>query len=335
MENTNMKPLNRRLFLEEALRAASVAAVVPSAAVMAAESAGQSKSPNERLSVAVIGVRGRGGDHAHAYAARKDLRHPLHLRRRYGRGRACGGAVRKQAQVRFGHAADLRRPVGRRCLDRHAQPLAFAGRHLGDAGRQGRVRRKTGEPQHQRRPAHGPGLAQVQPDLPGRNPAPFRRPESGGCASIVREGKLGEIKLAHVCTYRRRLPIGPAGEYSPPPTVDYNLWAGPAPMELPVRRKSFHYDWHWFWDWGNGELGNNSIHVRRPDADDRRPEGAWAGRAELRRPRGHGERLRRDAQRPGHDPRLRCRSPSSRKFAISRPPARYTATSTSSAARDT
>ncbi|MBM4020606.1 MAG: Gfo/Idh/MocA family oxidoreductase, partial [Planctomycetes bacterium] len=79
-------------------------------------------------------------------------------------------------------------------------------------------------------------------------------------AQYVREGKLGRIRLAHVCTYRPRTSIGPAGEYAPPPTVDYNLWAGPAPMELPIRRKSFHYDWHWFWDWGNGELGNNSVH---------------------------------------------------------------------------
>jgi predicted dehydrogenase len=80
-------------------------------------------------------------------------------------------------------------------------------------------------------------------------------------AQYVREGKLGQVKLVHVCTYRARASIGPAGQYSPPPTVDYNLWAGPAPMELPVRRKSFHYDWHWFWNWGGGELANNSIHV--------------------------------------------------------------------------
>ena len=77
----------------------------------------------------------------------------------------------------------------------------------------------------------------------------------------VRDGKLGQIKLVHVCTYRRRTSIGPAGAYPPPATVDYNLWAGPAPMELPVRRKSFHYDWHWFWNWGGGELANNSIHA--------------------------------------------------------------------------
>ncbi len=140
-------------------------------------------------------------------------------------------------------------------------------------------------------------------------------------AQYVREGKLGQIKLAHVCTYRSRTSIGPAGQYSPPPTVDYNLWAGPAPMELPVRRKSFHYDWHWFWDWGGGELGNNSVHP----VDAMRMvvglEGPGPRRAQLRRARGPG-RLRRDAQRAGHHPRLRARSPSSRRSATSRPPTR-------------
>jgi hypothetical protein len=26
-------------------------------------------------------------------------------------------------------------------------------------------------------------------------------------------------------------------------------------------RKQLHYEWHWFWDTGNGEIGNNGIHV--------------------------------------------------------------------------
>jgi hypothetical protein len=26
-------------------------------------------------------------------------------------------------------------------------------------------------------------------------------------------------------------------------------------------RKQLHYEWHWFWDAGNGEMGNNGIHV--------------------------------------------------------------------------
>jgi hypothetical protein len=41
--------------------------------------------------------------------------------------------------------------------------------------------------------------------------------------------------------------------------VDYNLWAGPAPLEPPLR-KQFHYDWHWFWSTGTGEIGNNGVY---------------------------------------------------------------------------
>ena len=45
-----------------------------------------------------------------------------------------------------------------------------------------------------------------------------------------------------------------------PPTVDYDLWCGPAP-KAPLVRKQLHYDWHWFWQTGNGEIGNNGPHV--------------------------------------------------------------------------
>ena len=45
-----------------------------------------------------------------------------------------------------------------------------------------------------------------------------------------------------------------------PPTVDYDLWCGPAP-KAPLMRKQLHYDWHWFWSTGNGEIGNNGAHI--------------------------------------------------------------------------
>ena len=35
---------------------------------------------------------------------------------------------------------------------------------------------------------------------------------------------------------------------------------GPAPMQ-PYHENLVHYNWHWFWDFGNGELGNNGIHM--------------------------------------------------------------------------
>ena len=75
----------------------------------------------------------------------------------------------------------------------------------------------------------------------------------------IRQGKLGEVKLARSIVYGSRGSIGAPGSYEIPANVDYSLWAGPAPMS-PLTRPTFHYDWHWFWETGNGELGNNNIH---------------------------------------------------------------------------
>jgi predicted dehydrogenase len=78
-------------------------------------------------------------------------------------------------------------------------------------------------------------------------------------AQYIQSGKLGQVNVVKCLAYKRRKSIGPAGSYSPPSTVDYDLWTGPAPL-LPISRKRFHYDWHWFWEYGNGGLGNNGVH---------------------------------------------------------------------------
>lgn len=75
----------------------------------------------------------------------------------------------------------------------------------------------------------------------------------------MRQGKLGDVKLARSIVYGGRGSIGAPGTYEVPKTVDYNLWAGPAPL-VPLSRPKFHYDWHWVWDTGSGELGNNNVH---------------------------------------------------------------------------
>jgi len=77
----------------------------------------------------------------------------------------------------------------------------------------------------------------------------------------LKGGELGAIRYAHALVYRARNGIGAADpSATPPSTVDYDLWCGPAPKK-PLGRKQLHYDWHWVWDTGNGEVGNNGIHV--------------------------------------------------------------------------
>ncbi len=77
---------------------------------------------------------------------------------------------------------------------------------------------------------------------------------------FMRAGKLGEVKLARAVNYKRRQGIGKhSGKVKVPATVDYDLYVGPAPMK-DLGRLKLHYDWHWFWDYGSGDLGNQGVH---------------------------------------------------------------------------
>lgn len=79
-------------------------------------------------------------------------------------------------------------------------------------------------------------------------------------ARDLQSGKYGKVLWVHCSKLQARASIGRLMEPQPAPAnIDYNLWAGPAPM-TPVMRRSFHYDWHWQWAWGDGEMANWGVH---------------------------------------------------------------------------
>jgi predicted dehydrogenase len=73
------------------------------------------------------------------------------------------------------------------------------------------------------------------------------------------EGVIGDLYLARGTCYKWRNTIGHAAVEPVPKGVDYEMWTGPAPMK-PFTKNRFHYNWHWIWDTGNGDLGNQGIH---------------------------------------------------------------------------
>ncbi|WP_414662567.1 Gfo/Idh/MocA family protein [Horticoccus sp. 23ND18S-11] len=83
-----------------------------------------------------------------------------------------------------------------------------------------------------------------------------------GLADAIRylhEGQLGKIKHIRAIVYNLRLSIGRKLPWYPE-GLNYDVFCGPTPMR-PLERNNLHYDWHWEWDTGNGELGNNGVHV--------------------------------------------------------------------------
>ncbi|HEX4771233.1 MAG TPA: Gfo/Idh/MocA family oxidoreductase [Bryobacteraceae bacterium] len=75
----------------------------------------------------------------------------------------------------------------------------------------------------------------------------------------MRNGTIGDVYMARGLCYKWRNTIGRANEEAVPAGVNYDLWTGPAPMK-PFTRNRFHYNWHWIWDTGNGDIGNQGIH---------------------------------------------------------------------------
>ena len=75
----------------------------------------------------------------------------------------------------------------------------------------------------------------------------------------LREGVIGDVYLSRGLCYKLRDTIGRKGPEKVPSGVNYDLWTGPAPMKAFTQNR-FHYNWHWIWDTGNGDLGNQGVH---------------------------------------------------------------------------
>ena len=75
----------------------------------------------------------------------------------------------------------------------------------------------------------------------------------------MRSGLIGDVYMARGLCYKWRDTIGRQARQAVPAGVHYDLWLGPAP-DRGFTMNRFHYNWHWFWDTGNGDIGNQGIH---------------------------------------------------------------------------
>jgi predicted dehydrogenase len=262
-ENAMSRKRNRREFLEDSMFAAAAAAAAGSTGqLLAADNDPQSKSANERLHVAVVGVKGRGGSHIGAFAGRKDtvITHVVDVDSNIGPQRAT--EIEKRQGLLPKWEEDLRTVLQDKSVDivtiatpNHTHSLlaiwamqagkdvyvekpvshnVSEGRRAVEAARKYKRICQTGTQSRS-----NPGMIQA--------------------IEYLQAGKIGEVKVARGLCYKPRGSIGPKGNYEIPKNINYDLWSGPAEI-LPLTRKNLHYDWHWMWAYGNGDLGNQGIH---------------------------------------------------------------------------
>jgi len=252
----------RREFLEKSIAGAATLAAASCARGGPREAAFRRSGPNDRLRMAVVGVRGRGAAHVSTWLRMSDVEvaavcdvdpsvagGPI--------AEVEGATGRKPAFVQ-----DFRRILDDPSIDavsvatpNHWHVLAsywaveagkdvyvekplshnvWEGRRLASAAR----RRKR----------------VVQTGTQSRSRENVRE-----AIAFLRSGALGRIRYATGLCYRDRRSIGKKPDGSVPPGVDYDLWLGPAP-ERPFNPNRFHYEWHWNWAYGNGDIGNQGAH---------------------------------------------------------------------------
>jgi len=77
--------------------------------------------------------------------------------------------------------------------------------------------------------------------------------------AFLHDGGIGEVYMARGTCFKPRDSFGIASDSEPPSNLDYDMWLGPASWR-PYNEKRVHYNWHWHWNTGNGDTGNQGPH---------------------------------------------------------------------------
>lgn len=246
-----MGPISRRRLLQRGV--GGMAAMNPVALRTA---------PSERVTLAVIGVRGMGYAHAESFAglpgaevaAVCDVDETVLARAAKAVRDATGKEPRK--------AADFRRLLDDRAIDAvviatphhwHA-PIAVRALQSGKdvyiekpashCFREGRLIIDAAS-KHGRIVQHGTQM---------RSSAVTAR-----AAELLASGIIGKVKTAKAWNIQRHSHRPAAADDPVPAGVDYDMWLGPAPKR-PFNPNRFHGYWQWYRDYGNGDVGNDGAH---------------------------------------------------------------------------
>ncbi len=220
---------------------------------------------NERINVAVVGIRGQGGTHINSWCNLKDNRNVLlkticDVDEQYYPEKAK--LIQDKTGVKVLTEWDMRRVFDDKeihavsmAIPNHWHALATVwacqagkhvyiekpachevteGRRMVEASRKYNVRVQTGFQNRSIRNV----MAAMQ---------------------FLHDGGIGEVYMAKGMCYKPRDSFGITKDSTPPASLHYERWLGPAPYRQ-YNELHVHYNWHWFWATGNGDTGNQGPH---------------------------------------------------------------------------
>jgi predicted dehydrogenase len=218
---------------------------------------------SDRVRLAIIGLGGRGNDHLNLFSSIPNTEVATLVEPDGNRAEKAAGVLFQKTGKRAKIESDMRRVFEDKSIDAvtiatcnhwHALSAIWACQAGKDVYVEKPVSHNLFEGQKLVEAVHkynrmGQGGTQR------RSYPRFRR-----AIELIHAGTIGEIYLGKWTFPGNRDSIGFKPIEKPPSWLNWDLWLGPAP-EQPYHGNLVHYNWHWFWDFGNGELGNNGIHL--------------------------------------------------------------------------
>ena len=220
---------------------------------------------NERINIAVIGIRGQGNSHIGNWCALKDNRNvflkticdvdeELYSERAkkvldsIGTKPLTEWDMRKVFDDKEIHAVSIATPnhwhalatiwaaqAGKHVyVEKPACHNVFEGRKMVEAARKYNVRVQVG--------TQNRSIANVIEAI-----------------EFLHFGGIGEVYMAKGLCYKPRDSFGISPDSMPPETLHYDMWLGPATWQ-PYNEKKGHYNWHWHWATGGGDTANQGPH---------------------------------------------------------------------------
>jgi predicted dehydrogenase len=258
-----MKTTPRREFIKDSTLGTAGLAI--GAMGFSAKSYAAIAGANERINVAVIGIRNQGTVHLNSWCGLKGS-HNVQVRALCDTDEALFPAAVKLVEQKTGVKPttnwDLRAVLDDKAIDavsivtpNHWHALATiwacqAGKHvyvekpashnIWEGRKMVEAARKYGR--------------RVQVGLNNRSSRNVIE-----AMAFLHGGGIGEVFLARALCFKARDSYGQSKDSQPPATFHYDRWLGPAPAR-PYNEKRSHYNWHWYWDTGNGDTGNTGPH---------------------------------------------------------------------------
>jgi len=220
---------------------------------------------NDRINVAVVGIRGQGGTHISNFALLKESKNVgiivlCDADEEYFPGRvknvldqtdetpATVWDMRRVFDNRDVHVVSFATPnhwhalgtiwacqAGKHVyVEKPACHTVLEGRKMVDASRKYNVRVQTG---FQNRSIHGVMDA----------------------IKFLHDGGIGDVFMAKGLCFKPRDSFGISSDSTPPESLHYDIWLGPAAWQ-PYNEKKTHYNWHWHWNTGGGDTANQGPH---------------------------------------------------------------------------